>query len=71
MTTKLTISNSFMNNQELKDLRDKTIENTTDETTWGGTVKLEEIEEAMKEVKAWVLTAYRSIMIKDDPRYNP
>lgn len=48
MTTKLTLSNSFMNNQELKDLRDKTIENTTDETTWGGTVKLEEIEEAMK-----------------------
>ena len=45
---KLTLSNSFMNNQELKDLRDKTIENTTDETTWGGTVKLEEIEEAMK-----------------------
>lgn len=51
MTTKLTLSNSFMNNQELKDLRDKTIENTTDETTWGGTVKLEEIEEAMKEVR--------------------
>lgn len=48
MTTKLTLSNSFMNNQELKDLRDKTIENTTDETTWGGTVKLEEIEETMK-----------------------
>ena len=45
MTTKLTLSNSFMNNQELKDLRDKTIENTTDETTWGGTVKLEEIED--------------------------
>ena len=41
-----------MNNQELKDLRDKTIENTTDETTWGGTVKLEEIEEAMKVEKA-------------------
>ena len=48
MTTKLTLSNSLMNNQELKDLRDKTIENTTDETTWGGTVKLEEIEKAMK-----------------------
>lgn len=44
-----------MNNQELKDLRDKTIENTTDETTWGGTVKLEEIEEAMKVEKAWAL----------------
>ena len=50
-----------MNNQELKDLRDKTIENTTDETTWGGTVKLEEIEEAMKEINAYGLirlTAY-------------
>lgn len=41
-----------MNNQELKDLRDKTIENTTDETTWGRIVKLEEIEEGMKVVKA-------------------
>ena len=44
-----------MNNQELNDLRAKTIENTTDETTWGGTVKLEEIEEieeAMKVEKA-------------------
>jgi hypothetical protein len=51
MTTKLTLSNSFMNNQELKDLRDKTIENTTDETTWGVTVKLEEIEEAMAALK--------------------
>ena len=40
-----------MNNQELKDLRDKTIENTTDETTWGGTVKLEEIEEAGGKVR--------------------
>jgi len=52
MTTKLTLSNSLMNNQELKDLRDKTIENTTDETTWGGTVKLEEIEEAMTVLRA-------------------
>ena len=51
MTTKLTLSNSLMNNQELKDLRDKTIENTTDQTTCGGTVKLKEIEEAMKEVQ--------------------
>ena len=52
MTTKLTLSNSFMNNKEPKEYKDKNIENTTDETTWGGTVKLEEIEEAMKEEKA-------------------
>lgn len=52
MTTRLILSISIMDNQELKELRDKTIENTSDETTWGGTVKLEEIEEAMEEVNA-------------------
>lgn len=62
-----------MDNQELKDLRDRTIENTTDETTWGGPAGdiltgIRNAENAPAERAIWELVQNaRDVSWEDEP----